>query len=135
MNKNFKHIKIFEEIVSNSNESGIFKPLFKLKEVAEQAASLNDYQKGISMIQNYLKDNSLEITGSLYSLERLPSNFGSGRYMINIYHLMLPFIERWKSDILDKELSNDIELNIGDIGDIENIEDTDLDLSDIEIDD
>ena len=134
MNTCLKHIKLFEEILSDSKKSGIFTPLFKLKEVAEQAASLNDYQKGINMINIHLKENSLAISSALNTISKLPGF--SRRSMINVYSLMNPFIERWGSEMIDKETSSNIELDTDQIdfnkpaSDLE-----DIDLGDIEIDD
>ena len=141
MTQNLKHIKVFEEAVLNSNKPSVFTPLFKLKEVAEEAASFDDYRKGIIMIQNHLKNNESQIANALNAIEKLPGLFGNRKYMINVYSLMFPFIERWASDILNKELSNDIELDKDSNIDIKSKDsedsnlDLDLDLGDIEIDD
>ena len=139
MNQNLKHIKVFEEAVLNSDKSGIFMPLLKLKEVAEEATSFDDYRKGIAMIQNHLKNNESQIANALNAIEKLPGLFGNRKYMINVYSLMFPFIKKWANEILNKELSNDIELDKDSNIDIksEDSEDSnlDLDLGDIEIDD
>jgi len=134
MNQNLKHILLFEEMISNSNESGIFTPLIKLKEVAEQATSFNDYQKGIDTINTYLSNNDEAITSSLDAISKLPVF----RYskMINIYSLIFPFIKKWGSEIIDKEISSNIELDVNQIEVSEPEFDLDdIDLGDVEIDD
>jgi hypothetical protein len=134
MNQNLKHIQLFEEMVSNSNESGIFTPLIKLKEVVEQATSFNDYQKGITTINTYLSNNDEDIASSLDAISKLPG-FGNSK-MINVYSLMFPFIEKWGSEMIDKDISSNIELDTDQIEINEPKSDLDdIDLGDIEIDD
>ncbi len=58
--------------------------------------------------------------------------------MINIYSLLLPFIEKWGKELLNKNLSSEIELNkIDDVemGDSDSDINLDFDADDIEIDD
>ena len=137
MNRTLKHIKIFEEIIPDSKKSGIFAPIFKLKEVAEEAASFNDYQKGIDMINDHLKNHAWDIREALDDIKNLPSNHsGNHKIMINIYSLLLPFIEKWGKELLNKKLSSEIELNkIDDIETGDSDIDLDFDADDIEIDD
>ena len=135
MNLKLKHIELFEEKVLGSKKPSIFYPIFELKEVAEKAASFNNYQEGIDLINSHLKNNAWKIVDALNNIKTLPGgHFGNNQFMINIYSLLFPFIEKWGKEALSKELSNDIELDNDD--DIETKDDDlSFDFDDIEIDD
>ena len=99
-----KHIKIFE---SNEVSNVITNPLVKLKQVATEAASLDNYVDGARMINDFIEKNISNIMDSMTIVN-------STRYIIDIADLIYPFYNRFGGEIIkstldDLETKNDDE--------------------------
>ncbi len=100
MLNNLKHLKIFEEhgppAYTTSLEGHDFSSLINIKDVATKAASLDNVEDAISMLQNYIDKNEKGIKESLYILNKF-------RAPIMFYSMMYPVIDKWGFDILNKD--------------------------------
>ncbi len=96
MKVNNKHIKIFE---SNEISSAITNPLVKLKKVAIEASSLDNYVDGARMINDFIEKNLSDIEDSMTVANRT-------QYTINIADLIYPFYNRFGGEIIKSTLDD-----------------------------
>lgn len=104
MKINNKHIKVFE---SSKTLGAITNPLVKLKEVATEAAGLDNYVDGARMINDFIEKNLNDIVDSM-------TIANADRFTLNIADLIYPFYNRFGEEIIkstldDLETKNDDE--------------------------
>jgi hypothetical protein len=120
MLNNLKHLKIFEEHEPSAHtaspEGRDFSSLSNIKDVAIKAASLDNVEDAISMLQNYIDKNESEIKNSMYILNRFSAP-------IMFYSMMYPVIDKWGFDILNK---NSIEFDSEEDNGFEDLESLDF---------